>query len=255
MVGNPPIIFLDEPSTGMDPKAKRFMWSVISSIIGATNNQRRKSAVVLTTHSMEEADALSTKLGIMVNGHFKCFGTVQHLKSKFGNYYEIELKINTGVNEYAENILNQSSNIDKDFMVTEEKLSNVLDQIQFGHLKQEFIEDMLGNEILADCKLQGVKILDFIQYCIMINDVLELISDLTEKFGELELIEHYGSSFKLKLPATDISIGTIFELFEDKYKNKYNISDYSVTQATLEQIFNSFAKEQYHQAQTRIFSS
>ena len=67
MIGNPPIIFLDEPSTGMDPKSKRFMWSVISNI----TTLKKKSAVVLTTHSMEEAEALSTKLGIMVSGHFK----------------------------------------------------------------------------------------------------------------------------------------------------------------------------------------
>ena len=71
MIGNPPIVFLDEPSTGMDPKAKRFMWNIISKI----SSQRKQSAVVLTTHSMEEAEALSTKLGIMVSGRLKCFGS------------------------------------------------------------------------------------------------------------------------------------------------------------------------------------
>jgi len=71
MVGNPPIVFLDEPSTGMDPKAKRFMWSIISKI----STLRKKSTVILTTHSMEEAEALCTKIGIMVNGKFKCFGS------------------------------------------------------------------------------------------------------------------------------------------------------------------------------------
>ncbi len=64
MLGNPPIILLDEPSTGIDPKAKRFMWDIISRI----SKKRKQSAVVLTTHSMEEAEALSTKIGIMVKG-------------------------------------------------------------------------------------------------------------------------------------------------------------------------------------------
>ena len=64
IVGNPPIVFLDEPSTGMDPKAKRFMWSIISKI----STLRKKSTVILTTHSMEEAEALCTRIGIMVNG-------------------------------------------------------------------------------------------------------------------------------------------------------------------------------------------
>ena len=48
--------------------------------------------IVLTTHSMEESEALSTKLGIMVNGQFKCYGSVQHLKNKFGKGYSLILK-------------------------------------------------------------------------------------------------------------------------------------------------------------------
>ena len=72
IIGNPPIVLLDEPSAGMDPEARRFMWSVVNNLA-----QRKQSAVVLTTHSMEEAEALSTKMGIMVKGGiFKCFGSV-----------------------------------------------------------------------------------------------------------------------------------------------------------------------------------
>ena len=48
----------------------------------------------MTTHSMEEAEALSTKMGIMVKGGiFKCFGSSQHIKSKFGIGYQIEVKV------------------------------------------------------------------------------------------------------------------------------------------------------------------
>lgn len=90
VLGNPPIILLDEPSAGMDPEARRFMWSIVAKI----SQQRKKSAVILTTHSMEEAEALSTKMGIMVKGGiFKCFGSSQHIKSKFGTGYEIEVKV------------------------------------------------------------------------------------------------------------------------------------------------------------------
>ena len=64
ILGNPPIVFLDEPSTGVDPQAKRFMWNIISKI----STLRKKSAVIITTHSMEEAEALATKMGIMVDG-------------------------------------------------------------------------------------------------------------------------------------------------------------------------------------------
>lgn len=89
-IGNPPIILLDEPSAGMDPEARRFMWSVVAKI----SQRDKNSAVILTTHSMEEAEALSTKMGIMVRGGiFKCFGSSQHIKNKFGTGYEVEIKI------------------------------------------------------------------------------------------------------------------------------------------------------------------
>lgn len=83
MIGNPPVVFLDEPSAGMDPQARRFMWKVIAKI----STMRKNSAVILTTHSMEEAEALSTKMGIMVGGEFKCFGSKQSIKTKFGTGY------------------------------------------------------------------------------------------------------------------------------------------------------------------------
>lgn len=72
LIGNPPIILLDEPSAGMDPEARRFMWQVVEKI----SQRDKKSAVILTTHSMEEAEALTTKLGIMVRGGiFRCMGS------------------------------------------------------------------------------------------------------------------------------------------------------------------------------------
>ena len=72
LLGDPPIILLDEPSAGMDPEARRFMWSVVANV----SQRDGKSAVILTTHSMEEAEALSTKMGIMVRGGiFRCYGS------------------------------------------------------------------------------------------------------------------------------------------------------------------------------------
>jgi ATP-binding cassette subfamily A (ABC1) protein 3 len=67
------------------------MWNIVSKI----STQRKKSSVIITTHSMEEAEALCTKMGIMVGGVFKCFGSSQHIKDKYGTGYEIEVKIRT----------------------------------------------------------------------------------------------------------------------------------------------------------------
>lgn len=90
LIGNPSIILLDEPSTGMDPEARRFMWNLVEKI----SQRDKNSAVVLTTHSMEEVEALSTKMGIMERGgNFRCFGSSQHIKNKFATGFEIQTKI------------------------------------------------------------------------------------------------------------------------------------------------------------------
>ncbi|KAH9491700.1 ATP-binding cassette sub- A member 1 [Bulinus truncatus] len=86
LIGNPPIIFLDEPTTGMDPGARRFLWNCINNIV------KSGRSVVLTSHSMEECEALCSRLAIMVNGTFQCLGSVQHLKNRFGNGYTIILR-------------------------------------------------------------------------------------------------------------------------------------------------------------------
>merc|ERR1711871_907163 len=89
LMGGPPLVFLDEPSTGVDPVARRFMWEVISRLC----TEKKECSVVLTTHNMEEAEALCTKVGVMVGGRLRCLGSGQHLKSRFGQGYELDLKL------------------------------------------------------------------------------------------------------------------------------------------------------------------
>ena len=69
LIGNLTVVFLDEPSSGMDPKAMNFMWEVINKVM------TRGTSIFLTTHSMEESEALSDQVAIMVNGTFRCIGT------------------------------------------------------------------------------------------------------------------------------------------------------------------------------------
>ncbi|KAM5213439.1 cholesterol transporter ABCA5 isoform 2-T4 [Hipposideros larvatus] len=88
MLGNPKVTLLDEPSTGMDPKAKQHMWRAIRTAF-----KNKKQAAILTTHYMEEAEAVCDRVAIMVAGQLRCIGTVQHLKSKFGKGYFLEMKL------------------------------------------------------------------------------------------------------------------------------------------------------------------
>ncbi|KAM5330692.1 ATP-binding cassette sub-family A member 2 isoform 2-T2 [Glossophaga mutica] len=92
LIGNPAFIFLDEPTTGMDPKARRFLWNLILDLI------KTGRSVVLTSHSMEECEALCTRLAIMVNGRLRCLGSIQHLKNRFGDGYMITVRTKSSQN-------------------------------------------------------------------------------------------------------------------------------------------------------------
>ncbi|XP_048350984.1 phospholipid-transporting ATPase ABCA3 [Sphaerodactylus townsendi] len=106
LIGGPPVIFLDEPSTGMDPVARRLLWDAV------TRTRECGKSIIITSHSMEECEALCTRLAIMVNGQFKCLGSPQHLKSKFGSGYTLLAKTQS---DEEENLLAFKTFVEKTF--------------------------------------------------------------------------------------------------------------------------------------------
>lgn len=77
----------------MDIGAKRNLWDVMNTVRNAGKT------IILTSHSMEECEALCTRIAIMVNGQFKCLGSTQHLKSKFGQGFVLTVKVKRFTNE------------------------------------------------------------------------------------------------------------------------------------------------------------
>uniref|UniRef100_A0A2K5C086 ATP binding cassette subfamily A member 8 n=1 Tax=Aotus nancymaae TaxID=37293 RepID=A0A2K5C086_AOTNA len=88
ILGNPSVVLLDEPSTGMDPEGQQQMWQAIRATF--RNTER---GALLTTHYMAEAEAVCDRVAIMVSGRLRCIGSIQHLKSKFGKDYLLEMKV------------------------------------------------------------------------------------------------------------------------------------------------------------------
>ena len=86
IVGDPECVLLDEPSAGLDPVSRRNLWNVIRATMDARS-------CVLTSHLMEEVEALCDRVGIMVRGKLRCLGTIQHLKHSLGKHYEVELAV------------------------------------------------------------------------------------------------------------------------------------------------------------------
>lgn len=77
LISEPEIIFLDEPTLGLDVRARRDLWKILSALKG-------KITVVLTTHYLEEAEALADTIAVMDKGRIKISGTLEYLKSETG---------------------------------------------------------------------------------------------------------------------------------------------------------------------------
>jgi ABC-type multidrug transport system ATPase subunit len=79
LIGDPQVVYLDEPSTGLDPSSRQNLWSVVKSA-------KAGRGIILTTHSMEEAAALCDRLGIFVDGQLVCIGAPKELTARYGGY-------------------------------------------------------------------------------------------------------------------------------------------------------------------------
>jgi len=102
LVGNPKLVFLDEPTTGLDPDVRRLIWSIINDV----SNGR---TIVITTHSMEEAEVLCHRIGIMSHGTLRCCATPLRLKELYGSGFRLSYSNNPEkykeLKEYVHRIL------------------------------------------------------------------------------------------------------------------------------------------------------
>lgn len=181
MLLHPPIVFLDEPSTGMDPESTG-------------------RAVILTTHSMEECEALCQRIGIMVSGRLKCVGSAQHLRSRYGNGYQLDVnvaieKVDAMVNWVAGNFPGSA--------LLESYDRNLKFQIP-----------RTADKSLGMCRAP---------LSLLFPSPVSRVSSL------------FLFSF--------CSVGAIFRLIQES-RAALSIAEYSVSEATLEQIFLRFARTQ-----------
>lgn len=86
LINDPQLVFLDEPTTGLDPKARRDVWSVIQNL------KKMGKTVFLTTHYMEEAQVLANKVAIMDKGKISVIGSPEELISKYGGLKVLIIK-------------------------------------------------------------------------------------------------------------------------------------------------------------------
>ncbi|KAJ0262481.1 ABC transporter A family member 1 [Hirschfeldia incana] len=276
MIGDPPIVILDEPSTGMDPVAKRFMWDVISRL----STRSGKTAVILTTHSMNEAQALCTRIGIMVGGRLRCIGSPQHLKTRFGNHLELEVKPNEVshvdlenlcqmIQQWLFNVPSQPRSLLGDLEVcigvsdsitldtasaSEISLSPEMIQIIAKYLGNEqrvsaLVASMHEEDVGFDEQLSeqlfrdgGIPLPIFAEWWLTKEKFSALDSFIQSSFPGATFKSCNGLIIKYQLPFGEggLSLADAFGHLE-RNRNQLDIAEYSISQSTLETIFNHFA--------------
>lgn len=83
-MGNPSVILMDEPTTGMDPVSRRHVWTLIQRL-------KLEKSIIMSTHAMEEAELLSDKIIVLDHGEIQCVGTPQQLKNMHGKGYRVSM--------------------------------------------------------------------------------------------------------------------------------------------------------------------
>eukprot|EP00743_Colponemidia_sp_Colp-15_P004647 GILK01005008.1.p1 GENE.GILK01005008.1~~GILK01005008.1.p1 ORF type:complete len:2608 (-),score=498.63 GILK01005008.1:139-7962(-) len=240
MIGNPPVVFLDEPSTGMDPVSRRFMWDVISRI----STERKQSSVILTTHSMEEAEALCSRIGIMVGGTFRCLGSAQHLKNKFGQGYELDIKTQNPTDEQMGPFYDHIRRFIHDDCIAKAQLQNVCESLGRPDRFQRIAERGTGAFIYAQLRKDDrVNARIFLEWWIIEDFAQNVEAFVLQNFAGAVCLEHHASFSRFRLPQTNFNLAQVFGIL-NSHKDALFVSEYSLSQTTLEQIFNSFAAQQ-----------
>ncbi|EEF52146.1 abc transporter, putative [Ricinus communis] len=102
LIGDPKVVYMDEPSTGLDPASRSNLWNVVK-------RAKQGRAIILTTHSMEEADALCDRLGVFVDGSLQCIGNPKELKARYGGSYVFTMTTSAESEQEVVNMVQQLS--------------------------------------------------------------------------------------------------------------------------------------------------
>jgi ABC-type multidrug transport system ATPase subunit len=226
----------------MDPEARRFMWAIIHKLTSKSD----KNCVIMTTHSMDEAETLCRRMGIMVNGEFVCMGTANYIKENYGYGFEIDVRIKPFEQKKLYKII-QNLNLKRNYKITsideaKEILKKINKETFCNYLKEEGIGRKIYHEIIVSGNTSIQTLINWTRY---VNCAMKMIEVVLPYFEEIILSEFIENNFlfKIKKEENSKTIGFLFTLLETQ-KEPCEITEYSIQQTSLEQIFNKFAENQ-----------
>jgi len=194
LIGNPTVLLLDEPSSGMDAAAKRVMWKTLAAVVPGR-------CLLLTTHSMEEADALADRAGIMAKTML-AMGTSDYLRKKHGDAYYLHLVMKSAPHTSDEEITKLRSWVMEKFPGASIEEKTYHGQIRFS-----------------------------------VPATNSIVTSLTEKAtSSSEDDEVTGGTAPLNTTKVDGGIGALISILEEN-SEELGLEHYSVSPTTLDQVF------------------
>eukprot|EP00594_Rhizosolenia_setigera_P014554 CAMPEP_0178972746 /NCGR_PEP_ID=MMETSP0789-20121207/21232_1 /TAXON_ID=3005 /ORGANISM="Rhizosolenia setigera, Strain CCMP 1694" /LENGTH=1341 /DNA_ID=CAMNT_0020660323 /DNA_START=1119 /DNA_END=5142 /DNA_ORIENTATION=+ len=267
LIGQPPIIFLDEPSTGMDPLSRRELWDVISTTVAET-----RTSMILTTHSMEECEALCPRIAIMAGGKLRCLGSAQRLKSRFGKGFQLELKV-SGVKIEDEDYRDVSRKL-IDFIRGEidqdESSVGAIEDAEDGEsihrveettmihldLAKSAVESVTGDASISDSisptdqiglsyviyknatSEAGVSVKSLSIFCTEELRMKRVTDSILASYPQSILRERQDNKVRYQIVGEELlKVSSLFMFVENK-KEELKLTDYGISQTSLEQVFN-----------------
>jgi ATP-binding cassette subfamily A (ABC1) protein 3 len=194
---------------------------------------------------MEEAEALCDRMTIMVRGRLKCIGTSTWIKNKFGDGYEIEVKVEPPEKDFLDGFTRPLSVLPNSHMgISFQTLPEALRIMNLSYLEALIKPIGPGAGIYNTLSTETyITLYSLAAWCLVENLGKHIETWIISEFTAVEVIEHYHLMFKFKIKKEHVkSIGYLFSMIESK-KHELRISDYSICMTSLEQIFNRFAKK------------
>ena len=207
IMNRPTLLLLDEPSTGVDPDSRRFMWKNINEL----SNSGHRYNMILTTHSMEEAEILCDRVGWLKHGSFVCIDNSEKLKIKYSPGYKLQIKFD----EQEINQNNDINNIGETFRT----ISGLIDGF-----------NSYSNFIMNNPTLES-----------HIRELINVIKILKLNTKSIRLIQiRKDLTFELILEIINERKHLLFSDILSLKNNNNNISEIIITLESLEKILTSF---------------
>ncbi|XP_017869309.1 PREDICTED: ATP-binding cassette sub-family A member 3 [Drosophila arizonae] len=240
VLGSPAVVYMDEPTTGMDPAARRQLWNIVCRI------RDSGTSIVLTSHSMEECEALCTRLAIMVNGELMCMGSTQQLKNKFSKGFILKIKMLPNLTAQKRGpLFNDGYSTPIPYDVRNVEMDSNLDSLRTSTASNEHVSPtpVPYKGSVADILPSTGNVIEIDNGMIAKQDNDKVKAFVQEKYPESVLQEECQGMLTFYIPLQGLKWSEIFGIIES-HREELHVEDYSISQTTLEEIFLEFAKFQ-----------